>query len=137
MNIEYLGWFFSFILLVYLVIVILQKLALRKKVDFLESYHKKYVSKQIIDLRKICHNINTPLNTIMTVLEIFNLKLYGDIGTKYSNYVNGASDAIDDLKKNVKDIQLYCNYYVDNYKLSIKEIQIDDKKFDNPYVLNF
>jgi hypothetical protein len=137
MDIYFLGWACSFLLLVFLITSIIQKIKLKRKITALNHSHEQYIFKQIVDLRKICHNINTPLNSVITVFEVFKLKLYGELPTEYITYAEGANEAIEDLKKNVADIQSYCNYYAQTHLISIKDIQNNVHiELKNPYVLN-
>jgi hypothetical protein len=131
------GWWCAVLFFVFLIILIIEKIKLQRTIVDLKKYHKDYVTKQIVDLRKICHNINTPLNSIIVVFEVFKLKLYGDLPENYILYADNANGAIEDLKKNLKDMQYYCNDYADFHKISIVDIQNEtDIKLENPYVLN-
>ncbi len=131
------GWVCAFLLFVFLIFLISDKIRLRQTILNLEKYHKDYVTKQIVDLRKICHNMNTPLNSIIVIFEVFKLKLYGDLPENYVLYADNANDAINDLKKNIKDVQCYCNDYADFHKISIVDIQNNPEiKLENPYVLS-
>ena len=137
MDIYFLGWVCSFLLLIFLAPLIMQKIKLQRKITALNHAHEKYILKQTVDLRKICHNINTPLNSVITVFEVFKLKLYGDLPTEYITYAEGANEAIEDLKKNLADIQSYCNYYAQTHQISIRDIQNNVHiELKNPYVLN-
>ena len=137
MDIYFLGWICSFLFMILSIILTIQKMTLSHKITALNKKHQSYVLKQIVDLRKICHNINTPLNSIMTVFEIFKLKLYGDLTYEYVNYAEGACEAINDLKNNLQDLQSYCDYYTEKQNISVKDIQnAVHINLENPYVLN-
>lgn len=131
------GWLCAFLLFVFLIVLIIDRIRLRETILNLDQYHKDYVTKQIVDLRKICHNINTPLNSIVVVFEVLKLQLYGDLPKNYVVYADNANAAIDDLKKNIQDIQSYCNNYADFHKISIVDIQNNlEIHIENPYVLS-
>ncbi len=135
-DISLLGWGCSFLLFIFLVILIIEKIKLNRTLVCLKKQHHDYVVKQMVDLRKICHNINTPLNSIITVFEIFKMKLYGDLPEQYSLYADNANEAISDLKHNLQDIQSYCNRYSDIHAISISDLQKkSDIHVENPYVL--
>ena len=69
------GWWCAVLFFVFLIILIIEKIKLQRNIIDLKKHHKDYVTKQIVDLRKICHNINTPLNSIIVVFEVFKLKI--------------------------------------------------------------
>jgi hypothetical protein len=135
-DVSLLGWSCSLLLFIFLVILIIEKIKLNRTLVCLKKQHHDYVVKQMVDLRKICHNINTPLNSIITVFEIFKMKLYGDLPEQYSLYADNAHEAISDLKHNLQDIQSYCNRYSDIHAISISDLQKkSDIHIENPYVL--
>jgi hypothetical protein len=137
MNIYILGWIVSVVLFLYIIFLWYQKKAVNKSLLELKTYHEKYVLKQIIDLRKICHNINTPVNSITTVFDIFKLELYGPMPQEYVLYAEGARQAINDLQENIQDIKSYCDYYAQTQKISIKDIpNLERSKINNPYIVN-
>jgi hypothetical protein len=134
MSIYILGWVFCIFLSGFCIILMIKNKKLQKKTVDLAQYHQDYVFKQMIDLRTICHNINTPINNIVTVLEVFRLELYGTLPSDYVVYANATSHTIDDLKNNIKDIQTYCDSYADIHKISISDMQ-SNKMLDSPYVI--
>ena len=136
-NFTLWGWGCAALFLIISICLVNKKLKLRKEIADLKNTHEHYILKQMTDLRKICHNINTPASSITTVFEILKSQLYGDLPKEYNIVVNDVTLAIDDLKNNLQDIQNYCNYYIDNNQLSLKNIKNKPNiKIDNPYVLN-
>lgn len=110
---------------------------LHKKIEALTNHHQAYVFKQMVDLRTICHNINTPINNIMTVFDVFKMELYGTLPPDYVVFAKATEQTINDLRQNIKDIQQYCDSYSDIHKISVSDIQANQNlKLTNPYIIH-
>lgn len=95
------------------------------EVKRLKQAHHNHVLKHASDLRTICHNLNTPLNGVFSVVELFKTEMFGELPRQYQDYTNMAIDSVDDLRKNIEDVLQYCdNYLMDNQKI----IKSDDVK---------
>jgi|GEM_PF-4232193 len=129
-------WLLLILFFVISIILLLNIVKLQRKLTYVKKEHSDYVAKQLIDLRKICHNINTPSSSILTMLNVFEKKIYGDLSQPYADLVSQGLLAAEDLKNNITDIQNYCNFYTDYHNLSLSDLQKrTNLKLSNPYII--
>lgn len=133
----YISWILLFIMCVLVLCLIQHIRRLENKITYINQHHQEITIQRMIDLKKVCHNINTPLSSIVTVLEIFNLQLYGQLPPEYVKATSGASEALQDLKYNLKDIQHYCDEQSEKSGFSMVNLdQNNMTNIDDPYIVN-
>lgn len=123
------------ILLIVIIYMVFERNMLKNKLSALKETQNQIIIDKMVELKVVSHNINTPLNTIIMVLDCFKMRLYGDIPQKYNDLLGQSYQALDELKLNLQDLTQYCSEthqaYHDLTQMDLKQ----NNALRTPYVL--